>query len=76
MSIVRLEVMQMSESDRLVMSVEEAGKKLGISRQLAYALARSGAIPAIRLGQRRLVVPVAALGKMLEGGWQPPKRAD
>ena len=65
----------MSESDRLVMSVEEAGKKLGISRQLAYQLCRAKppGIPAIRLGQRRLVVPVAALEKMLEGGWEPPK---
>ena len=63
----------MGESDGLVISVEEAGKRLSISRQLAYQLARSGGIPAIRLGQRRLVVPVAALERMLEGGWKPPE---
>jgi excisionase family DNA binding protein len=42
----------------LVMSVEDAGRALGIGRQLAYDLARSGRIPVIRLG-KRLVVPRA-----------------
>ena len=63
----------MGEGDRVVISVEEAGRRLSISRQLAYQLARSGGIPAIRLGQRRLVVPVAAFERMLEGGWKPPE---
>ena len=66
------EVKEMGEGDRVVISVEEAGRRLSISRQLAYQLARSGVIPAIRLGKRRLVVPLAAFEKMLGGGWKPP----
>ena len=46
-------------------TVEEAGKELGISRNLAYAAAGSGEIPTIRIG-RRLLVPRAALDRMLE----------
>lgn len=37
---------------------------LGIGRSLAFALARSGEIPTIRLG-KRVVVPVPALLRML-----------
>ena len=47
-------------------SVEQAAKELGIGRSLAYELARQGRIPIIRLG-RRMVVPRAALERMLEG---------
>ncbi len=52
-------------SDRLVMSVTEAAEFLGISRALAYELARSQRLPAVRLG-RRLVVPRKALAFWLE----------
>ncbi|MFC1984725.1 helix-turn-helix domain-containing protein [Chloroflexota bacterium] len=52
--------------EKLTMTVEEAGKALGISRATAYMLANTGFIPAIRLGERRLVVPRVALLKMLE----------
>jgi len=45
-------------------SVETAGKLLGISRGNAYAQAKSGGIPTIRLG-KRLLVPKAALEKLL-----------
>jgi excisionase family DNA binding protein len=51
--------------ERLTLSVEEAGRLLGISRGLAYALVRQGEIPALRLG-RRLVVPRKALQAMLD----------
>ncbi len=46
------------------MTVEDAGEALGISRGSAYEAARSGQIPTIRIG-RRLVVPTAALRRML-----------
>jgi len=46
-------------------SVEEAGRRLGIGRNLAYRLAQSGEIPALRLGGKRLVVPTRALERML-----------
>jgi excisionase family DNA binding protein len=50
---------------RLVVSVTEAAQLLGISRGLAYELARAGQLPSLRLG-RRLVVPRAALLTWLE----------
>jgi excisionase family DNA binding protein len=49
-----------------VLTVEEAGRRLGIGRSLAYQLARCGKIPTIRLG-RRLVVPRKRLERMLDG---------
>ena len=45
-------------------SVEDAGKILGYSRNSAYEAAKSGELPTIRLG-RKLRVPRAALEKML-----------
>ncbi len=54
----------MGEADRLTLSVEEAAHLLGISRGLAYELARSGQLPVVRLG-RRLLVPKVALERML-----------
>ena len=51
--------------ERRTLTVEEAGRLLGISRNTSYALARSGAIPTIRLG-RRLLVPKVAFDRMLE----------
>ena len=53
------------ELERLTYTVEEAGRILGISRGLAYALVKAGDIPAVQLG-RRLVVPRPALQALLE----------
>jgi len=47
--------------DRLVYTVAEAGKLLGISRAFAYELVARGELPVIRLGRRRLVPKVALL---------------
>lgn len=47
-------------------SVETAGKYLGIGRAAAYECVRNGEIPVLHLG-RRLLVPVPALMKMLFG---------
>jgi excisionase family DNA binding protein len=51
-------------TERQTLSVEEAGRILGISRGSAYAYAKDGSLPRIRLGSR-LLVPKAALDKML-----------
>lgn len=51
--------------ERLVFTIEESAKILGISRGTAYLLANTGGIPAIRIGQRRLVVPRKALEDFL-----------
>jgi excisionase family DNA binding protein len=55
---------------RLTISVEEAGRLLGISRGLAYMLVNRGDIPSVRLG-RRIVVPRRALDRLLD----PPNDA-
>ena len=55
----------MVTSEKLVLSVPEAGEVLGISRVQAYLMVKRGVIPVIKLG-RRLVVPRPALMKMLE----------
>jgi len=64
--------MDANKMERLTMTVEEAGEVLGISRATAYMLASTGQIPTIRLGERRLVVPKAALMKMLENAEVQP----
>jgi excisionase family DNA binding protein len=48
----------------LTITVEEAGRVLGISRGLAYSLAARGELPVIRLG-RRMVVPTARLHELI-----------
>lgn len=51
---------------RPFLTVEEAAAVLGISRTLAYSLAREfltsrSGLPCVRIGSRRIVVPRAAL---------------
>lgn len=50
---------------RLTVTVEEAAGLLGIGRNLAYQLVRSGQIPALRLGAR-WVIPRRSLELWLE----------
>jgi excisionase family DNA binding protein len=58
---------------RLVMTVPEAGKQLGVGRNQAYQAAKAGQIPTIRIG-KRLLVPVSALeNKLLSAGDSSPK---
>jgi excisionase family DNA binding protein len=45
-------------------TVDQAAEVLGISRSAAYAAAKSGELPTIRIG-RRFVVPTAELRRML-----------
>jgi excisionase family DNA binding protein len=59
------------EEKRVTVSVEEAGQILGISRGLAYELARQGRLPVIRLG-RRFIIPRKGLDDLLAGNWQLP----
>jgi excisionase family DNA binding protein len=53
------------ELDRLTLTVEEAGKLLGIGRALAYRMARTDRLPTVRFGNR-IVVPKKAIETMLE----------
>ena len=52
-------------AEPLCVSVPTAARMLGVSRNTGYEMARLGQIPTIRCGRRRLVVPKAALEKML-----------
>src|SRR5258707_847758 len=47
-----------------VLSVEEAGRKLGLGRAAAYAHAKAGHIPTLKIGNRMLV-PKVAFAKLL-----------
>jgi len=49
------QITQNSSTDRLVLTVAEAGEMLGISRAFAYELVARGELPVVRLGRRRLV---------------------
>jgi excisionase family DNA binding protein len=53
--------------ERETFTVEEAGAILGLGRNASYAGAHNGQIPSIRVG-KRLLVPRAALEKLLAGG--------
>ncbi len=55
----------MDWEERATLTIEEAARVLGISRKLAYRLARQGGLPAVRLG-RRWVISRAALERLLE----------
>jgi excisionase family DNA binding protein len=50
--------------ERMVLSVPEAGRALGLGRCAAYEAARSGVLPVIQVGRRKLV-PLAALEQLL-----------
>ena len=52
------------KSDRKTLTIPEAGRALGISRNAAYEAARRSEIPTIRIG-KLLLVPTASLQRML-----------
>lgn len=56
----------MERDVRRTATVQEAAKVLGIGRNQAYEAARRGQLPTIRMG-KRLLVPLAALERMLQG---------
>jgi len=52
------------QADRLVYSVPEAGRLLGLSRNAAYEAAKRGEIPTLRIG-RLLLVPKIPFHRMV-----------
>jgi len=57
--------------ERLAISIPEAAKLLGLSRNSAYEAAKRGELPTLILG-RRILVPLSALKKLLvEAGHRP-----
>lgn len=52
--------------ERKTYNIPEIAKMLGISRPAAYDLAASEGFPAIRIGERRIVVPCDQFEKWLQ----------
>ena len=52
---------------RLCITVPEAAAMLGLSRNFAYDLVKQKQLPVVKFG-KRLLIPRAALEKMLEKG--------
>lgn len=50
---------------RLAISIAEASKRLGLSKNSLYASARIGQLPSINIG-RRILIPLSALKDFLE----------
>lgn len=55
-----------SPIQRETVTVPEAARRLGIGRSTAFAAAKRGDLPSIRIGGR-VVVPIAALDRLLAG---------
>ncbi len=54
-------------SEKMTLSISEAAEQLGLCRAKVYELANSDtSFPAIRLGEKRLVIPRQALEQWLE----------
>lgn len=53
-------------AERLCLTVDEMARELGVSRPIAYELARRADFPAIRLSKRQIVIPTVALRRWLE----------
>ena len=60
-----IETNYMLTDARLVVTIAEAAKLLGISRSFAYELVKRGDLPVVRLGRRQLV-PKEALSRLME----------
>lgn len=60
--------MNLNDEERKSYSPDEVRKILGLSRSLTYRLIANGTIPSVRLGKRRLIIPVKALEELLENG--------
>jgi len=58
----------LTDNGRLTIQIREAAAMLGISKNLAYRLAREGKLPGvIKLGNKRLVVSKIQLENLLQG---------
>jgi excisionase family DNA binding protein len=55
-----------NNNEKMTVSVEEMAVMLGISRSVAYKLTHEQGFPAIRVSERRLIIPKASLSRWLE----------
>ena len=54
-------------NEKLTLSVEEMAQTLGISRPVAYELIKREGFPAIRVSERRIIIPIESLKRWLDG---------
>jgi hypothetical protein len=58
-------------TERETVDLDEAGRRLGLSRGLTYRLAKTGqlvdGVPVLKAGNDRYLVPAAALDRVLRG---------
>ena len=52
--------------EKLALTPKDVGAALGIGTNAAYALCHSAGFPAIRVGQRRIVIPTEAFRRWLD----------
>lgn len=52
--------------DKLVLNVDEMSALLGISKPTAYELIKREGFPAVRVSERRIIIPVEGLYRWLE----------
>ena len=64
-----IETNYMLTDSRLVVTIAEAAKLLGISRSFAYELVKRGELDVVRLGRRQLV-PKESLSRLMESAAQ------
>jgi len=66
----------MENNERLTMTIAEVAKALGISRNLAYDLARRDELPVkvLRLGQKRLLVSRIAFERVMNDTSKPAQK--
>ncbi len=55
----------MPTNEKLTLSVDEMAQTLGISRPVAYELIKREGFPAIRISERRIIIPVDGLKRWL-----------
>ena len=65
----------MTNQSRITLTVTEAAKLLGISRNLCYEAVSKGEIPSLRLG-KRLLVPRVALEQLLAAARRKTEKGD
>ena len=53
-------------TEKLTYNVEEAATVIGVSRPVMYELTRREGFPAIRVSERRIIIPVEALKRWLD----------
>ena len=52
-------------NEKLTLSVDELAQELGISKPLAYDLIKRDGFPAVRISERRIIIPIDALRSWL-----------